>query len=101
MTRWKKTATGIAALAALGAAGLTMAAPAAAGDNYGTGTPISITAGPAKSWGPFTTDAGLKKGLNNCHDVGTAGVKAKKWRSYTCETSPAKTGRYVDLWVKI
>ncbi|MGW6511426.1 hypothetical protein ACWGCP_28515 [Streptomyces niveus] len=116
MTLRKKTATTIAALAAIGALGIAGAGPAAAGDNYGTAVPASAetttagdnwgayapTAGPAKSWGPYTTAAALKRAFNDCTDTGAAGVKAKKWKSFTCEISNGgKAGDYVGLWVKI
>ncbi|MGW2260597.1 hypothetical protein ACWEJP_10680 [Streptomyces sp. NPDC004749] len=89
MTRWKRTATSITALAALGTAGIAAAAPAA------------FAAGPAQSWGPFTDSAAVKKAISLCQSVGNNGVKAKKWRSYTCEVEAGKVGDYVSLYVKI
>ncbi|MFE3738984.1 hypothetical protein [Streptomyces sp. NPDC059134] len=95
-------ATSLTALAIIGA-GIATGAPATAGDNYGTAVPAyAPTAGPAKSWGPLRTAAELKKGNAACESTGTAGVKAKKWRSFTCEiTKGGKAGDYVGLWVKI
>ncbi|WP_030749359.1 hypothetical protein [Streptomyces sp. NRRL F-5135] len=88
MTRWKRTAASVTALAAIGTAGIAAA-------------PAAFAAGPAKSWGPFTDSAAVKKAISLCRSVGNDGVEAKKWRSYTCEVEAGKVGDYVSLYVKI
>ncbi|MFB6984141.1 hypothetical protein [Streptomyces scopuliridis] len=91
MKQRKKIATTIAALAALGAAGIATAGPAAAGDDWITYAPTAVVA----SWGPYKTGAGLKEGNAICEKTGRSGVDAGKWKSYSCDIK----GMYVYLSV--
>ncbi|MFE4538115.1 hypothetical protein ACFRKB_24075 [Streptomyces scopuliridis] len=107
MKQRKKIATTVAALAALSAAGIATAGPAAAGDDWSTAAPAAVTtvAGDdwityaptavVASWGPYKTSAGLKEGNAICEKTGRSGVDAGKWKSYSCDIK----GLYVYLSV--
>ncbi|WP_330175453.1 hypothetical protein OG875_19195 [Streptomyces sp. NBC_01498] len=82
-----RIATTLAAVAVLGAVGVTTAGPASA-------------AGLVRSWGPFNDSKGLAKGSAACQSAGKDGAAAKKWKTYTCAVEPGKDGKYVRLYVK-